>query len=217
MSSFIRVQTIKRKIEDSLLSNTKVIDLLLWLGENCCPETFNFGVNKSLLTGLNRKIKSTKTLWPMYEETVFFLFAHGITSNEKFPWLLGAHFVCSQSDDEHERRTNPRSFWAVQREFSGTSEETKRLRIRPFQRTRRRFTCDEHAQRYWMMKTLPSEEVNKKTSSSCWSCLASGRELDGSIIEVTLAKPVDRNQYVRFTRGVSPANLSTTLPVTQRA
>ena len=40
-----------------------------------------------------------------------------------------------------------------------------------------------------------------------------GSELDGSIIEVTLAKPVDRNQYFRFTRGVSPSALTSNLPV----
>jgi RNA recognition motif-containing protein len=40
-----------------------------------------------------------------------------------------------------------------------------------------------------------------------------GCELDGSIVEVTLAKPVDKNQYFRFTRGVSPSGLTTNLPV----
>ena len=40
-----------------------------------------------------------------------------------------------------------------------------------------------------------------------------GCELDGSIVEVTLAKPVDKNQYFRFTRGVSPSALATNLPV----
>ena len=40
-----------------------------------------------------------------------------------------------------------------------------------------------------------------------------GCELDGSIVEVTLAKPVDKNQYFRFTRGVSPSTLATNLPV----
>jgi hypothetical protein len=40
-----------------------------------------------------------------------------------------------------------------------------------------------------------------------------GCELDGSIVEVTLAKPVDKNQYFRFTRGVSPSALTTNLPV----
>ncbi len=40
-----------------------------------------------------------------------------------------------------------------------------------------------------------------------------GREIDGSIVEVTLAKPVDKNQYFRFTRGVSPSALTTNLPV----
>jgi hypothetical protein len=40
-----------------------------------------------------------------------------------------------------------------------------------------------------------------------------GCELDGSIVEVTLAKPVDKNQYFRFTRGVSPSALSANLPV----
>jgi hypothetical protein len=39
-----------------------------------------------------------------------------------------------------------------------------------------------------------------------------GCEVDGSIVEVTLAKPVDKNQYFRFTRGVSPSGL-TNLPV----
>ena len=48
------------------------------------------------------------------------------------------------------------------------------------------------------------------------SCLHSGCELDGSIIEVTLAKPVDKNQYFRFTRGVSPSTLATQLPVRSR-
>ena len=37
--------------------------------------------------------------------------------------------------------------------------------------------------------------------------LSVGREIDGSIVEVTLAKPVDKNQYFRFTRGVSPSNI----------
>jgi hypothetical protein len=37
--------------------------------------------------------------------------------------------------------------------------------------------------------------------------------LDGSIVEVTLAKPVDKNQYFRFTRGVSPSGLTANLPV----
>jgi hypothetical protein len=37
--------------------------------------------------------------------------------------------------------------------------------------------------------------------------------LDGSIVEVTLAKPVDKNQYFRFTRGVSPSALTANLPV----
>jgi hypothetical protein len=40
-----------------------------------------------------------------------------------------------------------------------------------------------------------------------------GCELDGSIVEVTLAKPVDKNQYFRFTRGVSPSGLTANLPV----
>jgi hypothetical protein len=40
-----------------------------------------------------------------------------------------------------------------------------------------------------------------------------GCELDGSIVEVTLAKPVDKNQYFRFTRGVSPSALTANLPV----
>ena len=40
-----------------------------------------------------------------------------------------------------------------------------------------------------------------------------GREIDGSIVEVTLAKPVDKNQYFRFTRGVSPSTIATNLPV----
>jgi RNA recognition motif-containing protein len=40
-----------------------------------------------------------------------------------------------------------------------------------------------------------------------------GCELDGSIVEVTLAKPVDKNQYFRFTRGVSPSGFTTNLPV----
>jgi RNA recognition motif-containing protein len=42
--------------------------------------------------------------------------------------------------------------------------------------------------------------------------LMNGCELDGSIVEVTLAKPVDKNQYFRFTRGVSPSALSANLP-----
>ncbi|CAF1171030.1 unnamed protein product [Rotaria sp. Silwood1] len=42
--------------------------------------------------------------------------------------------------------------------------------------------------------------------------LMNGCELDGSIVEVTLAKPVDKNQYFRFTRGVSPSTLTTNLP-----
>ncbi|NJR22668.1 MAG: hypothetical protein HC786_11145 [Richelia sp. CSU_2_1] len=40
-----------------------------------------------------------------------------------------------------------------------------------------------------------------------------GREIDGSLVEVTLAKPVDKNQYIRFTRNVSPSTLTATLPV----
>ncbi len=40
-----------------------------------------------------------------------------------------------------------------------------------------------------------------------------GCELDGSIVEVTLAKPVDKSQYFRFTRGVSPSALTANLPV----
>lgn len=40
-----------------------------------------------------------------------------------------------------------------------------------------------------------------------------GREIDGSIVEVTLAKPVDKNQYFRFTRGVSPSTIAASLPV----
>src|ERR1700728_916356 len=43
--------------------------------------------------------------------------------------------------------------------------------------------------------------------------LMNGCELDGSIVEVTLAKPVDKNQYFRFTRGVSPSALTANLPV----
>ena len=39
------------------------------------------------------------------------------------------------------------------------------------------------------------------------------REIDGSIVEVTLAKPVDKNQYFRFTRGVSPSAIGASLPV----
>ncbi|CAF1104983.1 unnamed protein product [Adineta steineri] len=42
--------------------------------------------------------------------------------------------------------------------------------------------------------------------------LMNGCELDGSIVEVTLAKPVDKNQYFRFTRGVSPSGLTTNIP-----
>ncbi|CAF3686748.1 unnamed protein product [Rotaria sordida] len=42
--------------------------------------------------------------------------------------------------------------------------------------------------------------------------LMNGREIDGSIVEVTLAKPVDKNQYFRFTRGVSPSTIATNLP-----
>ncbi|CAM4863530.1 unnamed protein product [Rotaria socialis] len=42
--------------------------------------------------------------------------------------------------------------------------------------------------------------------------LMNGCELDGSIVEVTLAKPVDKNQYFRFTRGVSPSALTANLP-----
>ncbi|CAF3509993.1 unnamed protein product [Rotaria sp. Silwood1] len=42
--------------------------------------------------------------------------------------------------------------------------------------------------------------------------LMNGREIDGSIVEVTLAKPVDKNQYFRFTRGVSPSTIATGLP-----
>jgi hypothetical protein len=37
--------------------------------------------------------------------------------------------------------------------------------------------------------------------------------MDGSIVEVTLAKPVDKNQYFRFTRGVSPSTIAANLPV----
>ncbi|CAF1409007.1 unnamed protein product [Adineta ricciae] len=40
--------------------------------------------------------------------------------------------------------------------------------------------------------------------------LMNNREIDGSIIEVTLAKPVDKNQYFRFTRAVSPSAITTT-------
>lgn len=46
--------------------------------------------------------------------------------------------------------------------------------------------------------------------------MLNGSELDGSIIEVTLAKPVDRNQYFRFTRGVSPSTIATNIPVTDQ-
>ena len=46
--------------------------------------------------------------------------------------------------------------------------------------------------------------------------MLNGSELDGSIIEVTLAKPVDRNQYFRFTRGVSPSTIATNIPVTNK-
>jgi len=42
--------------------------------------------------------------------------------------------------------------------------------------------------------------------------LMNNREIDGSIVEVTLAKPVDKNQYFRFTRGVSPSAIATNLP-----
>jgi len=42
--------------------------------------------------------------------------------------------------------------------------------------------------------------------------LMNGREIDGSIVEVTLAKPVDKNQYFRFTRGVSPSTIAANLP-----
>ncbi|CAF1113021.1 unnamed protein product [Adineta ricciae] len=42
--------------------------------------------------------------------------------------------------------------------------------------------------------------------------LMNGCELDGSIVEVTLAKPVDKNQYFRFTRGVSPSALAGNVP-----
>ncbi|CAF0872315.1 unnamed protein product [Didymodactylos carnosus] len=38
--------------------------------------------------------------------------------------------------------------------------------------------------------------------------IMNGADLDGSIVEVTLAKPVDKNQYFRYTRGVSPATLA---------
>jgi hypothetical protein len=40
-----------------------------------------------------------------------------------------------------------------------------------------------------------------------------GREIDGSFVEVTLAKSVDINQYFRFTRGVSPSTIAANLPV----
>ncbi|CAF0745689.1 unnamed protein product [Adineta steineri] len=42
--------------------------------------------------------------------------------------------------------------------------------------------------------------------------LMNGREIDGSLVEVTLAKPVDKNQYFRFTRGVSPSTITANLP-----
>ncbi|CAM2701533.1 unnamed protein product [Rotaria socialis] len=42
--------------------------------------------------------------------------------------------------------------------------------------------------------------------------LMNGREIDGSIVEVTLAKPVDKNQYFRFTRGVSPSTIAANMP-----
>ncbi|CAF0833751.1 unnamed protein product [Didymodactylos carnosus] len=38
--------------------------------------------------------------------------------------------------------------------------------------------------------------------------IMNGADLDGSIVEITLAKPVDKNQYFRYTRGVSPATLA---------
>ncbi|UJR38512.1 hypothetical protein I4U23_031178 [Adineta vaga] len=42
--------------------------------------------------------------------------------------------------------------------------------------------------------------------------LMNNREIDGSIVEVTLAKPVDKNQYFRFTRAVSPSTIPFVLP-----
>jgi RNA recognition motif-containing protein len=44
-------------------------------------------------------------------------------------------------------------------------------------------------------------------------CSQLGREIDNSIVEVTLAKPVDKNQYFRFTRGVSPSTIAANLSV----
>ena len=53
----------------------------------------------------------------------------------------------------------------------------------------------------------------KKAKSMFFMFLILGSEIDGSIVEVTLAKPVDKNQYFRFTRGVSPSTITANIPV----
>ena len=44
-----------------------------------------------------------------------------------------------------------------------------------------------------------------------------GASIEGSIIEVVLAKPVDKNQYIRFTRGAGRGYVQPGYPYEQQA
>lgn len=87
-----------------------------------------------------------------------------------------------------------------------TSEEDQRLCLCAFHTTGARHQCHEHPQRKgglsslrWATLLAPGCYTFPLTNtSSCATCI---QVVDGSPIEVTLAKPVDKDSYVRYTRG----------------
>lgn len=96
--------------------------------------------------------------------------------------------------------------------FSGAGEEDQRLRLRAFHSERRRNQRHEHVERKGKNSTFTFTDIMFKMQiiifwssghvSFVMSCLSSlAQVVDGSPIEVTLAKPVDKDSYVRYTRG----------------
>ncbi|CAF2940844.1 unnamed protein product [Rotaria sp. Silwood2] len=73
-------------------------------------------------------------------------------------------------------------------------------------------TTEEQIKEIFQRFKSNSVERVKKLKDYAFVHFKERREIDGSIVEVTLAKPVDKNQYFRFTRGVSPSTIATHLP-----
>lgn len=97
---------------------------------------------------------------------------------------------------------------------SGASEKDQRLRLCPLHSERRRNQCHEHPQ--WKGQQLQCQKVYKFIYSPVFGFVIKMKQtyedlviflssslqvVDGSPIEVTLAKPVDKDSYVRYTRG----------------